>query len=277
MLKRILVLLDETPSSIAARHLAIEYARETGAEVTGLAGIDLTFIETGEAVPIGGMAFKVHREKELKRQAEESRGRLHEKFAAECAAASVPFGWLSFEGEPLAMLYQASETRDVVITGYDTAFRGQLREDRPDMLAKLIMASPRPTIVCADKPSQGRDVLVAYDGSLPAMRAVQIFALLGLAAQRRVIVTAIEADQGLAERRTNSAAAYLRSHGYDVGVDPVVSRDTPARIIRTEIANGNIGIVVMGGYGHRGWREFFFGSTTRALIEAPPCALFIYH
>jgi nucleotide-binding universal stress UspA family protein len=33
----------------------------------------------------------------------------------------------------------------------------------------------------------------------------------------------------------------------------------------------------MGAYGHRGFRQFLFGSTTSTLIEKPPCAFFLYH
>lgn len=45
MLKRILVLLVETPSSVVARQYAFRLAQETNAELAGLAGVDLTYIE----------------------------------------------------------------------------------------------------------------------------------------------------------------------------------------------------------------------------------------
>jgi len=277
MLKRVLVLLGETPSSISARQYAFRLARETGAELTGLSGIDLAFIEAREAVPLGGMAYKVRREQELKKQADAARYRLHSLFADECKAQSVPFGWLSFEGDPITALYLATETRDLVVTGHDTAYYGNVRENLPEMLAKLVMTSPRPTILCADELSTGSDILVAYDGSLPSMRAVQMFVLLGMATDRHVHVTSIDAGQELAVRKTCGAAAYLESHGCSVEANPIASSAEPAEVIRAEVADRKIGTIVMGAYGHRGWREFLFGSTTRRLAEAPPCALFIYH
>ena len=45
MLKRILVLLGETAASVNARDYAFRLAHKTGAELAGLAGIDLSFIE----------------------------------------------------------------------------------------------------------------------------------------------------------------------------------------------------------------------------------------
>ena len=277
MLKRILLLLGETPSSMSERRYALRLARETGAELTALAGVDLSFIEAREPVPLGAMAFKLRRAQELKHQADDARRRLHDSFAAECKGENVPFGWLAFEGDPLTSLYLAAETRDLVIAGHDTAFHGKLREVLPEMLAQLIRSSPRPTILCPDKPSAGRDILIAYDGSLPSMRAVQLFALLGVSAGSRIVVTAVDGDQELASRKANGAAAYLKSHDLNVETNPIASRAAPAEIIRAEVANRNIGTIVMGAYGHKGWREIFFGSTTRSLAEDPPAALFIYH
>ena len=189
----------------------------------------------------------------------------------------MPLGWLAFEGDPLTSLYLATETRDLVIAGHDTAFHGKLREVLPEMLAQLIMSSPRPTILCPDKPSAGRDILIAYDGSLPSMRAVQIFALLGISAGSCIVVTAVDVDQELAARKANGAAAYLESHDLNVVTNPITTRAAPAEVIRAEVADRDIGTIVMGAYGHKGWREIFFGSTTRSLAEDPPAALFIYH
>jgi nucleotide-binding universal stress UspA family protein len=36
-------------------------------------------------------------------------------------------------------------------------------------------------------------------------------------------------------------------------------------------------MLVMGAYGHRGWRDFLFGSTTSHLLESASLPLFIHH
>ncbi len=276
MLKRILTLLGETPSSSVARTLSYRLAHETGARIAGLAGIDLADIEAPEAVPPGGMAFKVELERELKKQAGEARRRLCALYDADCKSEGLPFECLSFEGDPVSILQLASETRDLIVTGHDTAFYGKMREALPAMLAWLLQNTPRPVIVCPDMLPAGDDILIAYDGSLPAMRSVQLFALLGIGAGKRIHAVSIDPDQELAVRRSNAAALYLRSHGYLVEVIPIVSESHPAEILDGEIARLHAGTLVMGAYGHRGWREFLFGSTTAALVEEPRCALFIY-
>lgn len=277
MLKRILVLLGETPSSICARAYAFRLVQETGAELAGLAGIDLTFIEARMPGVAGAISYMARREEQLKQQANDKSHRLRAVFQSECQAHQVPFQWLPFEGDPLEALYLAAEPRDLVVTGHDTAYYGNIREALPDMIAKLLMTSPRPIIVCSDEPPAGDTVLVAYDGSLPAMRAIQLFALLGLARRKLISVTSIDPSQELAARRANGAANYLRSHGYEVEENPVATNVHPAETLNIDIANRRVGTLVMGAYGHRGLREFLFGSTTSALVEDPPCALFLYH
>lgn len=277
MLKRILVLLAETASSDAARAYAFELAKQTGAEVAGLAGIDLSYIEARMPGRVGAAAYKARLEEQLKSQAEESRQRLHDLFEQQCRENNLTFEWLSFEGDPVGTLYLATETRDLLISGHDTAFRGNLHEPLSDMLSKLMLMSPRPAVICPDALSGSNDILVAYDGSVPAMRAIQMFALLGLGAGRRVQVTSIDEDQEMAARRASGAASYLRSHGMDVSVDPIATSVHPSEVLRIEVPQRKIGTLVMGAYGRRGFREMLFGSTTADLAENPPCRLFLYH
>jgi len=179
--------------------------------------------------------------------------------------------------DELGALYLAAETRDLVITGHDTAFRGNIRERLSETLAKLLLVTPRPTIVCGEETAATQDILIAYDGSIPAMRAIQIFTLLGLEEARRIHVTSVDASQELAARRTDAAASYLRVHGYEVEANPIASRVHPAEVLKIEVIDRKIGTLIMGAYGHRGFRDFLFGSTTNMLVESPPCALFLYH
>jgi len=277
MIKRALVLLGETRASVAAREYAFRLAKDESAELTALAGVDLSLIEARMPGGVGTTAFKVRLEEQLKKQATEACARLHDVYEQECKAHSAPFEWLYFDGDPIGTLYLAAETCDLVVTGHDTAFHGNVREQLPEMLAKLLLMTPRPVIVCGDDAPEGGDVLIAYDGCLPAMRAVQIFTLLGLGAGRRIHLTSINADKEVAARRAAGRVRYLRSHGYDVEASPVTTRVHPAEALRIEVADRKIVTLAMGVYGHRGFRERLFGSTTTQLVEDPPCALFVYH
>jgi nucleotide-binding universal stress UspA family protein len=277
MLKRVLVLLGETPASLSAREFAFHLAQMLNAQLVGLAGIDLAYIEAPMAGGIGTTAYKVRLEEQLKMQAEDVRKRLHEIYQQECKSHGLSFEWLSFEGDPVGSLNLSSETCDLMITGHDTAFHGNVREQLPEALAKMLLMTPRPIVVCGDESTSAKEIMIAYDASLPAMRTLQIFTLLGLGQGQRIHVMSIDPDKELAARRVVGATGYLRSHGYEVEASCIATIVNPVEVLRIEIVDRHIGTLVMGAYGHRGFRQFLFGSTTRALAEGPPCALFLYH
>lgn len=277
MLKRVLVLLGETPSSVAARRYALRLVARHKAEIAGMAGVDLPYIKKALPGRAGGSGYKAKLEESLIGQADEVRQRVRDAFSSECRAQNIPFQWLSFDGDPIEALCAAAEVRDVMITGHDTAFRGNVREPLSEILSDLLLTTPRPLIVCPDDLPAGENVIVAYDGSLPAMRSVQIFALLTVGMARPVHVISIDPSKQVAMDRAAKAADYLRAHGHQVEASPIVSRAKPLSTLMDEITNLKIGTLVMGAYGHRGLRERLFGSTTSNLVERPPCALFLYH
>lgn len=277
MLKRILLLLGESASSEVARAYAFRLAKDVDASVAGLGGIDLSALQMPSLGRAGAAVFQAQLEDGLRRQAEEMRARLHADYEASCRDHGVCFEWLAFEGDPLAALHLAVETRDLVVTGHDTAFQGGVQTPLPDLLARLLAATPRPFLVLGDEDEGADEILVAYDGSLPAMRAVQMFALVGLGRGRRIKVVSVDPVQEEAARRASAAASYLSVHGLHAEEVAIGSRLDPTEVIRLEVGNLRAGTLVMGSYGRSGWREVLFGSTTGKLVENPPCALFIYH
>ena len=226
---------------------------------------------------VGTAAYGGRLEEQLRMQTQEACARLEKIYRQECKSHQVTFDWFSFEGDPVDALRRASETCDLVVSGHDTHFHGDVREQLPDTLAELLLFTPRPMLVCGREQPASQEVLIAYDGSLPAMRAVQVFALLGMRTHQHVHVTSIDADKGQAAQRLSGAVRYLRSHGFSVEPNPVGTSVHPADVLRIEAADRKIGMIVMGVYGHRGFRERLFGSTTTQLVEDPPCGLFVYH
>ena len=277
MLRKILTLLDETPSSISAQRYTVDLALSTNAEVTGIGGVDLPYVEKLMPGRTGAAAYKANLEAKLRSQANDVRQRMQDAFASECRRNNVAFESLSFEGDPLEAVISAAQSSDLVIAGHDTAFRGGVREQISEVLGKLLLMTPRPLIITADELAPTKDTMVAYDGSVPSMRAVQIFALFGVGLGQSIQVLSIDSRPELAAQRVATAAEYLRIHGYRTEACPIASEARPSETLSHEIKSRKIRTLVMGTYGHRGIREFVFGTTTRALVENPPCALFVYH
>lgn len=277
MLKRVLVLLGESVSSVAARAYAFRLARASGAGLSGLAGIDLAALRVPSLGRAGAAAFQMKLEQGMRADADAAQVRLHAAYEAECARYGLPLDWLSFEGDPMEALVAASETRDLLVTGCDTAFQGTLSSPLPDLLSSLLAETPRPVVVCGDEAPEGEISLIAYDGSLPAMRALQMFVLLGTGRNKPALVVSIDPSRDEAARMAVAAGSYLRAHGYEASELPLTTRVDPSEVLHLEAEARKAGTLVMGCYGHRGLKEMLFGSSTGKLVENPPCPLFIYH
>ncbi len=277
MLKNVLVLLGESPSSAVASAYARRIVKAQDAQITSVSGVDLSFIEAAMPGTIGGAAYHAQMETGLKAQAEKARRRVSEIFERVCAGDGIMPKSISFDGDPFEQVTAASATSDLVVTGHDVTFRGTQRERNSDTLNQLLFTTPRPVLVCPDQlPSEGT-VLIAYDGSLPAMRALQLFVLVGAWKGRRVQVSSVDSKLENAERLASEASAYLHLHGYEADPRPIGSAEPPAEIIGVLATHGEVELLVMGAYGHRGLKEFLFGSTTQSLIGAPKSCIFLYH
>jgi nucleotide-binding universal stress UspA family protein len=277
MIARILVLCDSTAASTAARRFAFRLARRTGADLTGLGGVDLSLVEVRMPGGIGMAAHKARLEEALRQEAIALRDRLRAEHEAECRQAGLAPDWLSFEGEGPERVASISEGHDLIVAGYDAGFGPHQAGTASDMIAEALGAVPRPVLICPEIETEGGDVLIAYDGSPPAMRALQLFALSGVGKGKPVSVLAVHREEAIASRLANGPVAYLRRHGHMAQGVPLVEEGRPDAAILREAGKRRPEMLVMGAYGHRGLKALLFGSTTKALIASPPCPLFIYH
>lgn len=277
MLTRILAGLDGHPASDAAARLAIDLAATHGAAVHALAAVDLPWITRPMAVGIGGMAHRMTLEaSELSRA---RRGAEHAlRTIAEAAAArGVACTTATADGDPPELLAEAAADADLIVLGHDASFGGDEPDGPSPNLHALLADNPRPLLIVPQAPTPG-PVLIAYDGSVPAARALHIAALLGIAKGRGAAVLSANDDPAIAARRAEAAARLLRGHGAAVDhVLPHHGDDDPAALIAEQAHRLGAGIVVMGAYGHNGLKEMLFGSCTRTLLRECPAALFVHH
>lgn len=276
MMKSLLLLLGESPAGSVASAYARRLAGRVGASITSLAGVDLSFIEAPMLGTIGSASHHARMESGLRAEAERASRTLSKAFERDCTREGIPAAHLAFEGEPFAQVTAASALCDLVVAGNDVTFRGTGSERNSETLSHLLHVAPRPVLVCPDvAPAEG-EVLVAYDGSVPAMRTLQLFVLIGCWAGRRITVVSVDARSGAAARLAADAQAYLSSHGYDVTTKPITSGVHPSEVIDLHVG-GTFELLVMGAYGRRGLKEFIFGSTTETIVGRPKTCVFLYH
>jgi nucleotide-binding universal stress UspA family protein len=288
MLRSILLALDDTPGALAARAHAIALAGRTGAALTCAAVLDRPHtLDAAEPIPPGGMAFAERRNAALAARLEAEAA--EELAAARAAAGALAVTPLLLEDAPEPALLRAGAVHDLVVMGRDATLG---REETDDGLAPcaeaLLRDGARPLLLVPPRLETGPvetgpvgtgpvgPVLVAYDGGMPAMRVLQLFALLGLAEGSAVRVVSVQAEAGEARRLTGEAAAFLRSHGVVAEECPVVGGH-PATPLLAAAGQMQARMLVMGAFGTSGLRTWLLGSTTRRLLREAPCPVFVHH
>lgn len=276
-MKSILVALDETESGTAAVSLSLALAKARGAAVTGATVLDTKYFTAPQAGAIGAAHYKTESDAALLQQAIARNERLLADFLAQCQAQGVDGQALALEGAPTDALREAAALHDVVAIGRDCEFHGYSGEGIATTVERMLKNGPRPLIVTPKVVRAPARIVVTYDGSMPAARALQMFVLLGLAGDAELLVLSAEAEQAEADKRAQQACAYLGLHGLTARPLPIGSTADPAELVAEQAATFGAEMVVMGAYGHRGWREALLGSFTTRFLARCPAALFIHH
>jgi len=279
MLSGIVLILGKSPSATAARRYAFALAREGKAPIAGLAIVDPQMIAPAEPTPLGGDAFKVHKDEVALEKARADAADFERLFGEECQGAGVPCETATVEGRTLQAVIDACAMQDLVVVGKDIAHEAAQSPSPSPVLLRLLRDNPRPVIVCSHDEQGSADgaTLVAYDASLPAMRSLQLFALLGLRKRAALTVLTVHERQSDAVAISRQGAAYLRKHGYNASAHHVEGDTAADEVLANEARRLKAALIVAGAYGRQGLREWLLGSTTKKLIEASPLPLFVHH
>ena len=284
MLRSILVGLDGSDYSKSAVEVGIYLARKTRALLVGLGVVDEPTIRDAEPRLIGGgvpyaePVFYRERVASARREVEQ----FLSQFSVRCAQARVSCKVLEDVGLPHEQIELEAQRYDLIVLGQQTRFHFETQEGYDDTVLRVLKNSPRPVIAVParldlnpEKP--GHTVLVAYDGSLQAARALQAFQTSGLAGVLPTVVVTVDTDQKRAARATERAIDYLRLHNIRANSWPITTTESPASTILAAAAEHQSVLIVTGSYGQPILREFFLGSVTRSLLAESPVPLFLYH
>jgi nucleotide-binding universal stress UspA family protein len=148
---------------------------------------------------------------------------------------------------------------------------------------QVIFVSGRPMLILPDDakrefPRSFGRIAVAWDFGRAATRAVaDAMPLLEQATDVRIFTVS---DEKVIKRSASAAAlaTHLARHRVEATVDEIKSngRDV-GDVFRTYAAEHNVGLIVMGGYGHSKMREFILGGATRSMLTHPPTWVLMSH
>lgn len=118
-------------------------------------------------------------------------------------------------------------------------------------------------------------MIVGYDGSRQAAKALSSLALSGLGTDRPIYVVSCHTNSIDAVADCEVACRYLGRHGLAATVCPEYSGGDPAQILLDCCRQYEAGLLVVGAFGHSTLRELLFGSTTRQILRELPLPLLL--
>jgi len=279
MIKSMVVAIDSTESSARAQEYALTLAKRYNAELTGIAVLDVPWITAPMATPIGAGYYKAHRDQTILANQSQALDDKINAFRKLCDDAGVPARAVEAQGVPSEQIEHEADRHDMIIIGRETNFHGVKGHDIGDVVEQLLKDNPRPVLVVPPSNTFKRDgVVVAFDGSIPASRAMQMFCLMGLANGGPVHVVSIDADNDKAEYLAARGAAFFESHGEKVTAHGLQSSGDFAQTILNTVESLGVGMVVMGAFANRSlMRQIFVGSVTKQIIRASTVPVFLHH
>ncbi len=211
---------------------------------------------------------------ELNRQVDQ----LLADLSARCARENIEFASIKRVGSPAEIIEREAQVVDVVLLPHRPHFRFTARDDEPDdTVQKVLRNSPRPVVVVPAAPPRDGPVVVAYDGSLPAARALAAFEASGLAQSGHVVIVCVAVPENGGAERAQRARQFLASHQIEAEVEVITASGPPVPLILERVKELRAGLVVVGAYGQPVLREFVIGSVTRTILEACPVPIMAFH
>ena len=177
MLRRIMIGLDTSAHAAILADLGIRLARKTGATLSGLTIVDEPGVRAIEpAFSVGGSpgvdpVYYLGYDARLA-TIREKNAEFLKQFAALCDGAGVAHAEVKGEGSPSEVIAAEAQSCDMFVVARGCRFRFTSRDDDGDaMIRRIVKDAPRPVIVAPENKCPEGPVLVAYDGSLQAVRA----------------------------------------------------------------------------------------------------------
>ena len=273
---KILLGLDGSSYARAATEYACRIASEHHAAITGIAVIDLPGIERAAGpAPIGAQQYAVRTEQRIIKQTREKAGEILRSFGEACQSREIDYVVHTDTGSPFREIIEESKFHDLIVIGQETFFRHDVKHESGDTLRRVLKHGLTAVFAVPDQFRKIRKVVVSYDNSVQAAKAVQMFLLLGI--WNSCDITLLHVNSNL--KRGNDLLSRLSDYFESYGVTPerVCLRGKPEPTILSYVHENEVDLLVMGAYGSRGVADFFLGSVTKALIDKANIPLFLYH
>jgi nucleotide-binding universal stress UspA family protein len=282
MIQSILVPMDGSEASFSALENAAELGRIAGAKLRGL------FVEDeGEFLPpayvapvpepfvpgLGTTGLPPAPSEELIQEWQLSGAKIQTAFAQQCELMNVKGNCAVVRGIAREVIVEQAKTADLVVMGRRGKRNSHRSKGPGSHTEAVLMTTTRPVLVVPAGTRRTGRILVAYDGSKAAQRAIDYGAIFTKLQVSKVDVLTVANTGAEAYGPQGEARKFLAA--YDLDVSFVVKPGHPALAISQHAQEIDAGLIVMGAYGHSRLVEMVFGSTTSEVLEKARCPVLL--
>ncbi|WP_028880582.1 universal stress protein [Terasakiella pusilla] len=209
---------------------------------------------------------------------------VENQFTAMAADTDVRTEWRCIEGDLIDTVMLHARYFDLTVLGQ----RDPEGIDVPgssEMPDQILLRSGRPVLIipyAGTFETIGQHILTAWDGSRLAAKAINE-AIPLMTGAKKVEVLAVDPQKGHGDKTHGAIPSadmslHLARHGIKAEADHLASGGLSAGdTLLSYAADNSIDLIVMGGYGHRRWREVVLGGVTRHMLQHMTVPVFMTH
>lgn len=286
MIKSILIPIDGSPSSKSVLEIGLSIAEVSRAKIKVLYVEDMlrllewqpvelmaAAVTTSSYIPHGRPTVE---QVEIEKEFMQEESYLSKLFEDVFSKTNLEKMFLTKRGKVDEVIVNYSKTVDLVIIGKRSSktFPRDSKEPGP-VTENLLRHTTRPVMVVPEGAKLNKHVLIGYDGSKTAQRALSIGALFATLFKSKVTVVSVTDDIDKADKPLSEAKEFLAP--YNLDVDYVVDFDSsePWNAILEQASNFKVGLIAIGAYGENKLLELIFGSTTKQVLTQAQCPVLL--
>lgn len=276
MIKKLLVGIDTSEHSRNAQAYAFHIAHRLNASLIGLHVVDIVSIEGSFFHDISGsLGLEPYLDFSSKmREVLTARGRaVLDEFAAAATRENLPVETLLDMGIVANQVCDRARSVDLVMIGHrgvNERFSSGLLGSTAEAVARKC---PRPLFISPMKFREIRRMVLAYDGSERASRAMRAAAEFASSLSIPVAIVTVARDQKTGERTLEEARKYFEPYSLQAEFK-LLGGHANEEIVKF-IKDYEADLLFIGAYGHSRIIEMVLGSTTEYVLRNTPCPVFL--
>ncbi|MCP4269711.1 MAG: universal stress protein [Candidatus Brocadiaceae bacterium] len=275
MFKTILVPIDSSESSLVAVDYAIDISKSYKSEIAGISIVDIKKLAgpfmRDLGTSIGGMVPYADFQQKVQQFLEDTASAALDELEGKCNSANISCTRTIKEGVVSKEIVESAKRCDMVVMGmagehsfWRDAFLGS-------NLESVVRQTHKPVMVTPENFKKITKILIAYDGSTFATRALIAGADIAQHLHLPLTVITVSDDKDSGEEVLFQASENLKDR--DIEYDKVLESGETVSVILDFCKEGSYDLLVMGAYGHSKIRELIIGNTTVQIMRKVNCAV----